>query len=515
MDLVADRLRERRKTGELTFEKLALAAYAEHPGALRALGRTPARPRRRRWLRRERSCRRELDRWLRGLATFGKDACFEAGLAIAKLAEPRWEVLDAVVRSVRAIEDAASATSAAAAVARVFDALQGSVPAEFVLDVVKAHVGSWALGSPAGLAWQGSRFDLDDEETPVVRLVHRIIEDSYVKTATAIRIAPASDSDLARVTYTSASLDEQRLHFPIDALAPIATRVRFMASLDVFERRAPQTGVLAFRKFSRTGLAIGFRVTLTPGPRGETIELVRLFEGEFLLASDGRRTKYDHERPYQRIKASGGRGWDDLDPAKAGKDQGSYVGFEAFLAREPAPAPGTRALEIGCGGGQVTLRLAQQGFDATGVDFSETAIELARENARTAGVAARFEVGDALTLEGFPDASFSLVLDNHALHCVVDSRDRASLLASVRRVLAPGGRFWSETMSCEGDFDFVRHDVDPGTRVTRNQARIWVERSALESELRAAGLEIVSVEVRPDAPGLGSDLVTLSRRPAQ
>src|SRR4051812_14811211 len=99
---------------------------------------------------------------------------------------------------------------------------------------------------------------------------------------------------------------------------------------------------------------------------------------------DPRRTDYDHEPAYRRIKAKGGRGWDDRD--QVGKDDGSYIGIDAFLEKEPRPSPGARALDVGCGGGQVALRLARHGFRAEGVDFSETAIELARENAAAAGV---------------------------------------------------------------------------------------------------------------------------------
>ncbi len=223
--------------------------------------------------------------------------------------------------------------------------------------------------------------------------------------------------------------------------------------------------------------------------------------------ADPRRVYYDHEPAYKRIAASGGRGWDDRTP---GRDQGSYVTLGEFLAATPA-RPGERALDLGCGGGQATILLARHGFVATGIDYSETAIELARRNARDAAVDASFLVGDGLTLAGVETASMDLAIDNHVLHCIVEPKDRAAFLASVRRVLRPGGRLFSDTMSGEEGFDPARFDADPATRIARNHTRFWVTRAELHQELAAAGLRIVRQLVRPDPePGDPASIVTVA-----
>jgi SAM-dependent methyltransferase len=220
---------------------------------------------------------------------------------------------------------------------------------------------------------------------------------------------------------------------------------------------------------------------------------------------DPRRTDYDHEPAYKKIAAAGGRGWDDLTP---GVKQDSYVGVDAFLARHPSFA-GARALEIGCGGGQVTLRLARAGFRAEGVDYSETAIALARKNATDAHVDATFHVADALDLAPIESRSMDLVIDNHALHCVVDPAHRARFLASVRRVLKPGGTYWCETMSGEGDFAPASVNADPVTGIARNRTRIWARRPQLERELVAAGLTLVRLSRRLADPAGSGDLLEL------
>jgi SAM-dependent methyltransferase len=222
-----------------------------------------------------------------------------------------------------------------------------------------------------------------------------------------------------------------------------------------------------------------------------------------------RRVPYDHEPAYRTIAAQGGRGWDDLHPGQP--DQGSYRSLDAFLAAEPAPPPGARALELGCGGGQAALRCARAGWTVTGVDFSETAIALARRNALDAGVDATFLVDDCLTLGVIETASVDLVIDNHALHCLARPADRAAFLRAARRVLRPDGRLWSETMSREGRFDPAAVNADPDTGIARNGTRIWIAAAALDRELASAGFRIVRREVTPpDAHTGGCDLVTLA-----
>jgi 2-polyprenyl-3-methyl-5-hydroxy-6-metoxy-1,4-benzoquinol methylase len=158
------------------------------------------------------------------------------------------------------------------------------------------------------------------------------------------------------------------------------------------------------------------------------------------------RTYYDHEPAYQRIAAAGGSGWDDLFPDQVFD---SYGALDAFLASPLAP-PAGRALDLGCGGGQVSRKLAARGFAVTGVDYSPTAIALARAHTSELGV--EYMEGDCLDLVALASGSFDLVIDNHVLHCVIGA-DRGRFLAEVARVLRDGGVFFSETMSREGDLD--------------------------------------------------------------
>ena len=65
---------------------------------------------------------------------------------------------------------------------------------------------------------------------------------------------------------------------------------------------------------------------------------------------------------------------------------GFLQAFDALTARVPASA----ALEIGCGEGELSIRLARRGFRMRGCDISPEIVEEARTRARQAGVEASF-----------------------------------------------------------------------------------------------------------------------------
>ena len=109
---------------------------------------------------------------------------------------------------------------------------------------------------------------------------------------------------------------------------------------------------------------------------------------------------------------------------------------ELFERLRPV-APGLRLLEVGCGIGVDTLRLARLGFaEVVGIDLTAVAVRLAGRRARREGLGTvRFGVGDAEEL-AFADGSFDVVYSFGVLHHT-PRIERA--VAEVRRVLAPGG----------------------------------------------------------------------------
>lgn len=102
------------------------------------------------------------------------------------------------------------------------------------------------------------------------------------------------------------------------------------------------------------------------------------------------------------------------------------------------PVGSGSVLDVGCGTGEITQRLAAKYPRATfaGVDLEEQHLDRARIRCARFGSRVRFQNGDALSLP-FPDAQFDLVVCRHVLQAIPDA---ARALAEMRRVLRPGGR---------------------------------------------------------------------------
>ncbi|WP_026455088.1 class I SAM-dependent methyltransferase [Saccharomonospora iraqiensis] len=94
-------------------------------------------------------------------------------------------------------------------------------------------------------------------------------------------------------------------------------------------------------------------------------------------------------------------------------------------------------LDAGCGTGDNTVLLVGRGHDVLGIDFSDRAVDLARRNAETHDVPARFEVADALALDGAE--RFDTVVDSALFH-VFGADDRARYVDVLHRVCRPGAR---------------------------------------------------------------------------
>lgn len=133
------------------------------------------------------------------------------------------------------------------------------------------------------------------------------------------------------------------------------------------------------------------------------------------------------------------------NPETYGRD-GAFVhelagGVLEWLAAQP----GERILDLGCGDGQLTLRIAASGAKVVGIDASPAMVTAARAR----GVKA--DQGSAEKLP-YPEKVFEAVFSNAALHWV---RGQDDMLSEVHRVLSPGGRFVAE-MGGHGNIAAIR-----------------------------------------------------------
>jgi len=102
---------------------------------------------------------------------------------------------------------------------------------------------------------------------------------------------------------------------------------------------------------------------------------------------------------------------------------------------ENTSVPGKRAMDMGCGAGQLLPVLVDRGYQAYGIDVALPMIEKANELCKKAGIAAEIRVGDCEKLD-YPDNFFDLYI---AMGVIEYMDDDAPMLKEIMRVLKPGG----------------------------------------------------------------------------
>jgi SAM-dependent methyltransferase len=105
----------------------------------------------------------------------------------------------------------------------------------------------------------------------------------------------------------------------------------------------------------------------------------------------------------------------------------------------PALPPGN-ALDVGCGTGDSSIYLTQQGWHVTGVDFTPEALQKARAKARAANADVNFVQADVRHLrQAGITGPLQLIVDNGCLHNMNDD-DRDCYVREVSAIAAPDGR---------------------------------------------------------------------------
>ncbi|MEW9533736.1 bifunctional 2-polyprenyl-6-hydroxyphenol methylase/3-demethylubiquinol 3-O-methyltransferase UbiG [Microbispora sp. NPDC049125] len=116
---------------------------------------------------------------------------------------------------------------------------------------------------------------------------------------------------------------------------------------------------------------------------------------------------------------------------------------DGILSGLGARAEEIRVVDVGCGGGLVSERLASYGYRVTGVDLSPGTVETARKHAEWAHVEVDYQVGSAYDLP-MEDGSVDAVVMSDVLEHF-DDVPRA--LAEAARVLRPGGMLIYDTVN--------------------------------------------------------------------
>jgi SAM-dependent methyltransferase len=189
--------------------------------------------------------------------------------------------------------------------------------------------------------------------------------------------------------------------------------------------------------------------------------------------------RQDHRTPFERAL---------LRTRASAYAPGEFVGQESFmtageiraLATRAGIGPGATVLDVGCGtGGPGRFLTRELGCDYLGVDFSASAVALAREYA--AGLC-RYAIAQAPPLPAGP-ADVVLLLE-----AMLAIEDKDALIRAVASALAPGGRF-----------AFTLEEGPPLTAAERaampDPDTVWLSPiEEVAASLERAGLVVTSIE---------------------
>lgn len=184
----------------------------------------------------------------------------------------------------------------------------------------------------------------------------------------------------------------------------------------------------------------------------------------------------DRERQYHDPELAQFYDWDcpwtpDLD------------GFASWVADAGS------VLDLGCGTGIFTAELAARGAVAVGVDPAAAMLDVAR--ARTGGDRVTWVQADARGLD-LGQRFEAVVMTGHAFQTLLTRADRAAVLATIARHLAPGGRFFFDSRNPEV---LPWEDWTPDkTRVIRPHPSFGTVERCYDARLDTAG-DIVRLEM--------------------
>lgn len=183
------------------------------------------------------------------------------------------------------------------------------------------------------------------------------------------------------------------------------------------------------------------------------------------------------------------------EPAGQRWSADDYARNGRFVAELAAPLldwlaarPGERVLDLGCGDGALTEKIAAAGAVVEGADASPELVAAARSR----GLSARVVDGQALPYA----AAFDAVFSNAALHWM--KHDPAAVIAGVLRALKPGGRFVAE-VGADGNCASIRaalHDALRRRGIDPDAVDPWYfpTATAYRSLLESAGFTVVRIE---------------------
>jgi 2-polyprenyl-3-methyl-5-hydroxy-6-metoxy-1,4-benzoquinol methylase len=137
------------------------------------------------------------------------------------------------------------------------------------------------------------------------------------------------------------------------------------------------------------------------------------------------------------------------DPPNYDIEEGERSAARIAFYCDLAKSVGGPVLEIACGSGLVTIPIAAQGLEVTGVDLARPMLEHARKKAEAQRLNIRWVEADARSFDLGMQYQFIFITGN-AFQAFLHREDQEALFTCVKRHLLPDGIFAFETRNPSG-----------------------------------------------------------------
>jgi ubiquinone/menaquinone biosynthesis C-methylase UbiE len=196
------------------------------------------------------------------------------------------------------------------------------------------------------------------------------------------------------------------------------------------------------------------------------------------------------EHRYQQISKTDRVGWSD--------EESLPVTLETLhrLVAQNSMKSGN-LIELGCGRGNIALSFADH-WRVTGVDFSATAIDWARELAEKVVQQAEFIVADLVQPWPFDHLSFDVAIDANCLH-FFHGDARIHFIREAHRILKPNGALIVNTIVGQPEeqhWELLNYDLNSRSTFKDGvKMNYYAEIPELIDLVQSAGFEVISTEV--------------------
>ena len=200
--------------------------------------------------------------------------------------------------------------------------------------------------------------------------------------------------------------------------------------------------------------------------------------------------------PFHAFKEAQKAGWAHFAPLQAITTQPA-----ARLVKHAGIRAGDRVLDVACGTGVVAITSARLGANVTALDLTPQLLDVARQNARTAGANVEWHEGDVEHLP-FEDARFSVVVSQFG-HMFAPRPEAA--IGEMLRVLTPGGTIafstWPPELCVGRMFALVGRYMPPPPPGVSPPPQ-WGDPAVVRDRLGSAVRDIVFARATMQVPAL-------------